>query len=146
VIWSDLDMTCFSDSDNEHFDINDTESKSYFKVENLGNQHTGKLEFKSVVQVDSGCDEGSGCGYRLSEIRRGWDEVLGGASDNPPVASVTLTGEASLPAGTSAMDASEDSGMSVGGHPKSPTLNGCSHIAGEADDSGFNGAVASSHF
>ncbi len=33
-IWSDLEMTCFSESDNENFD-GDRDSKNYFKPENL---------------------------------------------------------------------------------------------------------------
>lgn len=33
-IWSDLDMTCFSESDSENFD-GDRDSKNYFKPENL---------------------------------------------------------------------------------------------------------------
>lgn len=129
AVWSDLDMTCFSESDSERSE--DRESRSYFKVENLGN---GNGCFKTVVHIDSGCGE---CDL-LTDVRGTAATAIAPGDSN---CSAPMTGRHTF-IETSASGDGSDFG-SVADAESKPSQDSC--LQGEeqvvADDSGFNGGT-----
>lgn len=121
AVWSDLDMTCFSESDSEQFE--DGGSKSYFKVENLGKAT------ECLVRFDSGCGE---CNFVPSDVRR-----PGTTGDQNSSILLTACDEIS-PSGA---------GEGFGGARLEPSRDSCLQTKEQVaatDDSGFNSGTSTS--